>query len=109
MSDSTGRPRIKRNPPNRKFTENTYKKAKPSLLRDSGYRCAYSLQHVEKVGYRNIEVDHFNPTLEGPSRNQYSNFVPATRNCNGAKSDLWPSKESQKAGVRFLNPFDEQD
>jgi len=108
MSVST-KPRIVRNPPGRKFTESTYRKAKPFLLRESDGRCAYSLQHVERVGYKCIDVDHFNPNLKGPSRNNYTNLLPATRHCNGSKSDLWPTGDLRKAGVRFLNPTKEQD
>jgi len=103
------KPRIVRNPPKRQFTEATYRKAKPFLLNESGGRCAYSLQHFERVGYRCMEVDHFNPTLRGPARNDYANLLPATRHCNGAKSDLWPTAELRRVGARFLNPTKEQD
>lgn len=81
----------------------------PFLLSDFGGRCAYSLQHVERVGYRCMEVDHFNPNLRGPARHRYSNLFPATRHCNGSKSGLWPHAELRKAGVRFLNPTKEHD
>jgi hypothetical protein len=56
-----------------------------------------------------MEVDHFNPNLKGPSRNDYTNLLPATRHCNGAKSNLWPAAELRKVGVRILNPTKEQD
>lgn len=108
MSNST-KPRVTRSKPSVSFTEATYRKAKPYLLNDFGGRCAYSLQHVQRVGYRCMEVDHFNPNRRGPSRHEYSNLFPATRHCNGAKSDLWPARELRKAGVRFLNPTKEQD
>jgi hypothetical protein len=108
MSAST-RSRVVRNPPKRKFTESTYRKAKPFLLRDFDGRCAYSLQHYERVGYKCMEVDHFNPNLRGPARHDYSNLFPATRHCNGSKSDLWPAAKLRKAGVRFLNPTKEVD
>jgi hypothetical protein len=108
MSIST-KPRVERSPLKRKFTKSTYRKAKPFLLRDFGGRCAYSLQHVDRVGYKCMEVDHFNPTLKGAERNKYSNLFPATRHCNGSKSDEWPSVRARKAGLRFLNPCQEQD
>ena len=108
MSDST-KPRILRSPLKLRFTESTYRKAKPYLLRDFEGRCAYSLQHVERVGYRSIEVDHFNPNLKGLRRHEYTNLFPATRHSNGAKSDLWPSGKLKRMGVRFLNPTKEQD
>lgn len=108
MSVST-KPRIVRNTPRRRFTESTYRKAKPFLLRDFKGRCAYSLQHVDMIGYRCMDVDHFNPNLRGLARNKYSNLFPASRHCNGSKSNLWPSPAARKMGVRFLNPTKEQD
>ncbi len=108
MSPSTT-PRVDRKPPPRKFTESTYRSAKPFLLSEFGGRCAYSLQHVKRVGYKCMEVDHFNPTLRGPARNEYKNFLPATRHCNGSKSDTWPDHQYRKLGARFLNPTKEQD
>jgi len=108
MSHSTA-PRVVRHPPNRKFTASTYRKAIPYLLRDFEGRCAYSLQHVNRVGLKLMEVDHFNPNLRGPARNDYSNLLPATRHCNGAKQDTWPDAHFAKLGARFLNPTKEQD
>jgi len=108
MSLSTT-PRVARHPPKRKFTASTYRKAIPYLLQDFEGRCAYSLQHVNRVGLKLMEVDHFNPNLRGPARNNYSNLFPATRHCNGAKQDTWPTAQLAKLGVRFLNPSKEQD
>lgn len=81
----------------------------PYLLADFEGRCAYSLQHVNRVGNRRMEVDHFNPNLRGPARNSYSNLFPATRHCNGSKKDTWPEPQFAKLGARFLNPTKEQD
>lgn len=108
MSTSTS-PRVVRNPLKRKFTESTYRKAKSFLLRDFGWRCAYSQQHLDRVGYKCMEVDHFNPTLKGFARNNYLNLFPATRHCNGSKSNCWPSSKARKVGIRFLNPCQEMD
>lgn len=108
MSTSTS-PRVVRHPLKRKFTDSTYKKAKPFLLRDFAWRCAYSLQHVDRVGYKCMEVDHFNPKLKGAARNNYKNLFPATRHCNGSKSNHWPRPEMRKIGIRFLNPCEEMD
>src|SRR5258708_40289089 len=102
-------PRVVRNPRKRKFTASTYRKAKPFLLNDFESRCAYSLQHVNRVGYKCMEADHFNPNLRGPARNDYSNLFPATRHCNGSKSDSWPDAHFTRLGARFLNPTKEQD
>lgn len=108
MSRSTT-PRVVRHPLSRKFTASTYRKAIPYLLRDFEGRCAYSLQHVNRVGLKLMEVDHFNPNLRGPARNNYSNLFPATRHCNGSKQDTWPDAHFTKLGARFLNPTKEQD
>ncbi|MBI5773717.1 MAG: hypothetical protein HZA89_08245 [Verrucomicrobia bacterium] len=108
MSPST-KPRIKKNPPDRQFTESTYRKAKPYLLVDFEGRCAYSLQHVNRVGVKTMDVDHFNPLLKGLARHKYSNLFPATRHTNGSKTNLWPSRALRKAGVRFLDPTKETD
>jgi hypothetical protein len=56
-----------------------------------------------------MEVDHFNPILTGSNRNRYENLFLATRHCNGAKSDTWPTKVARKRGIRFLNPCLEPD
>jgi hypothetical protein len=109
MSSFTNPRIVRKSKPNRKFTENTYRKAKPRLLEDFLHRCAYSLQHVDRVGWTIIEVDHHNPTLNGAARNRYENLFPATRHCNGTKSNNWPSKEARRKGVRFLNPCREGD
>ena len=108
MSSSTT-PRVVRHRPNRKFTASTYRKALPYLLNDFEGRCAYSLQHVNRVGLKLMEVDHFNPNLRGPARNDYSNLFPATRHCNGSKQDTWPDVHFTKLGARFLNPTKEHD
>lgn len=54
-----------------------------------------------------MEVDHFKP--KGKARHRFTNFLPATRHCNGAKSQTWPSAAEQRMGLRFLNPTLEQD
>jgi len=104
------KPRVVRtHKPKRKFTENTYRKSKPSLLQDFGQRCAYSLQHVHRIGWTDMEVDHHNPKLTGAARNRYENLYPASRHCNGSKSDNWPDAKMRRSGVRFLNPCEETD
>ncbi len=104
------KPRVVRShKPKRKFTENTYRKAKPNLLQDFQGRCAYSLQHHKKIGWTDMEIDHHDPQLKGAERNNYDNLFPASRHCNGSKSDHWPTKAMKKAGVRFLNPCKESD
>ncbi len=112
MSNSTNNtPRIVRGkPPKRKFTDNTYRKAKPYLLRDFGRRCAYSQQHADRsLGVKSMEVDHFNPKLTGADRNNYKNLFLATRHCNGSKSDIWPTKNERKKGLFLINPSKQMD
>jgi hypothetical protein len=104
------KPRVVRShKPKRKFTENTYRKAKPYLLQDFLGRCAYSLQHHKKIGWTVMETDHHDPQLKGAARNNYDNLFPASRHCNGSKSDHWPTKTMKIAGIRFLNPCKETD
>ncbi len=109
MSDSTAPRIIRKRKPKKKYTQNTYRKSLPYLLEDFNRRCAYSLQHVDKVGMKIMEVDHFNPTLKNAARHRYENLLPATRHCNGSKGQAWPSKEARKQRVRFLNPCVEAD
>ena|ERR1041385_2442236 len=110
MSTST-KPRIVRGKkPKQRFTENTYRKAKPYLLRDFERRCAYSQQHTDRsLGERTMDIDHYNPMLQGAARNKYENLFLATRHCNGSKSNTWPTKSARKHGIRFLNPCEEMD
>jgi hypothetical protein len=56
-----------------------------------------------------MEIDHHNPKLEGDARHDYNNLFPATRHCNHAKSNKWPSSEDRDKGIRFLNPCEEGD
>lgn len=112
MSNGTNNtPRIVRGkPPKKTFTDNTYKKAKPYLLRDFARRCAYSQQHTDRsLGEKTMEIDHHNPTVKGHLRNKYENLFLATRHCNGSKSNTWPSKAMRKKGIYLLNPCTETD
>jgi hypothetical protein len=77
------------------------------LLRDFEGRCAYSMQHQSRSGI--LEVDHFDPRRKKDLRQNYNNLFPASRHCNGKKSDTWPSKNELGAGCRFLNPCEEMD
>lgn len=79
------------------------------MLKDFEDRCAYSLVHIEDCGKREMEVDHHNPTITGNKKHNYANLFPATRHCNGKKSDVWPTKAEQRKGLRFLNPRKEGD
>ena len=66
------------------------------------------MQHVQRAGGKKcMEVDHFQP--KGGNRHHYINLFPATRHCNGAKSQTWPTAAQQRAGLRLLNPCKEVD
>jgi hypothetical protein len=67
------------------------------------------MQHSSRVGLKTMEVDHFNPKLPNRLRHQYSNLFLATRHCNGAKAENWPTPAQLKQGMRFLDCCQEQD
>jgi len=56
-----------------------------------------------------MEVDHFNPRRKRDTIQRYSNLFLATRHCNGAKRDRWPSGRERQLGARFLNCCEETD
>lgn len=100
--------RIKRGPPPSKpLKRRNYRNALPELIRDFDGRCAYSMQHQSRSG--TLEVDHFDPRKKKNLIQDYENLFPASRHCNGKKSDTWPSKAESAAGCRFLNPCQEVD
>ena len=107
MSNSK-KPRIKRGPaPKKAIKRRNYRAALPELLRDFDDRCAYSMQHQSHSGP--LEVDHFDPRQKKDLIQNYHNLFPASRHCNGKKSDAWPTKAELAAGCRFLNPCQEMD
>jgi hypothetical protein len=100
--------RLKRgNPPPRTIRRHNYYEVLPDLLACFGERCAYSMQHQERAG--RLEVDHFNPTTKRKPKQDYNNLFPASRHCNSKKSNHWPNEEQLAAGIRFLNPCEEND
>ena len=54
-----------------------------------------------------MDVDHFRP--RGKGRHLYTNLLVATRHCNGAKSDLWPSASQKAKKIHLINPYTEDD
>ena len=107
MSNSK-KARIKRGPPPKKpIKRRNYRDALPELLRDFQSRCAYSMQHQSRSG--RLEVDHFDPRRKKDLIQSYANLFPASRHCNGKKSDKWPCKGERATGCRFLNPCEEMD
>ena len=100
--------RIRRGPaPKKLIKRRNYRSALPELIRDFAGRCAYSMQHQSHSGP--LEVDHFDPRRKKDLVQDYMNLFPASRHCNGKKSDTWPSKLELCAGCRFLNPCAEVD
>lgn len=65
------------------------------------------MQHMARCGP--LEVDHFDPRKKTLVFQDYANLFPASRSCNGKKSDWWPTEEEKRAGCRFLNPCEEMD
>jgi hypothetical protein len=68
------------------------------------------MQHTSRAGGEKcMEVDHFNPNKKGDLIQDYKNLFLATRHCNGAKWDRWPSNKDRALGIRFLNCCEETD
>jgi hypothetical protein len=102
------KPRLKRGlPPEKPIKRHKHRAALPELIRDFGERCAYSMQHQARCGA--LEVDHFDPRQKKDLIQDYNNLFPASRHCNGKKSDTWPNKAELAEGCRFLNPCKELD
>jgi hypothetical protein len=109
MSESKNSSRIERKqkPPRFYYAHRKYLKF---LLADFESRCGYSCQHLDRAGGIGcMDVDHFNPHLPLPQRNEYRNLILATRHCNGKKGDRWPTAAQKRQGMRFLNPCEERD
>ena len=60
-------------------------------------------------GEREMQVDHFDPTLSASLRHRYSNLMLSTGHCNNQKNRFWPTLQEKRAGIRFLNPTREMD
>jgi len=65
------------------------------------------MQHWQHGGL--LEVDHFDPRLKKAYIQDYENLFPASRHCNGKKSNHWPTSTELASGCRFLNPCKEID
>jgi len=110
MKKPTGPRIVRRSARGRVFSPSTLRKAKPALMRDFKGRCAYSMQHWKRAGGKTcMEIDHFDPRTKSEPIQHYENLMLATRHCNRAKVDIWPTETEEKAGIRFLNPCMEPD
>jgi len=56
-----------------------------------------------------MEVDHFDPRWKKEPLQTYANLFLASRHCNLAKGDYWPSPPDALNGLRLLNPCVELD
>jgi hypothetical protein len=111
MSSSTNA-RISRGAaPAKRLTRRNYRKvALQPLRRDFEDRCAYSCQHLSRAGgLKCMEIDHFDPREKEEFIQRYANLFLATRHCNGAKGQEWPSAAERALGLRYLDPCQEQD
>jgi hypothetical protein len=81
-----------------------YARARESLRRDFGNRCAYCCIHEHEIGEENFEIDHFQPVERGGAINDYGNLYWACRRCNLHKSDHWPTEAMLEDGLRFADP-----
>jgi hypothetical protein len=97
---------VRRKANNHAYAASKYRKSLPHLLKETGDRCTYSLQHVDEIGMRTMEVDHFNPTFRCKRRHWHGNLMAATRHCNGNKGDAWPTAEEQADGCHYLDPYE---
>jgi len=103
-------PRInRRRSVGRNFTRYNVRDAFPYLLEDFKGRCAYSMQHVERIGEMAMHIDHFDPRKKKKYRQAYSNLYLAGSQCNISKGNNWPTWRERASGVRFLDPCAEQD
>ena len=110
MARASSKPRLERiKSAETQYPRTKYRQALGPLLRETNDRCGYSLQHVLDLGRKSMEVDHFNPTLRHPFRNRHGNLIAASRHCNGAKSDTWPTEEERREGLYLINPYEEAD
>jgi hypothetical protein len=60
-------------------------------------------------GSHSMEVDHFNPHKKNDAIQNYEDLFLASRHCNGAKSDTWPTRKERLSGMKFLNCCEEND
>ncbi|MEI6493242.1 MAG: hypothetical protein WCO94_11890 [Verrucomicrobiota bacterium] len=56
-----------------------------------------------------MEIDHYDPELLDPQRNEYRNLYLATRHCNGSKTALFIKTDSQGRTLQILDPCNEHD
>lgn len=106
QSSKRSRVTRKQTPP-KPIKRTRYGNALPLLLKDFDGRCAYSMQHIERVG--RFQVDHFDPRKKKDLIQSYDNLFPSTEFCNKKKGNTWPTGQELKAGCRFLNPCLEVD
>jgi uncharacterized protein (TIGR02646 family) len=82
-----------------------YRKFRPYVRTDFAQTCAYCLlEEVWAAGEENFELDHFRPKSLYPDLVcDFYNLYYSCRPCNKIKHDAWPTAESQKNGIRFVD------
>lgn len=60
-------------------------------------------------GLRQMDIDHFNPTLKKAARNAYANLMLAAHSCNMMKKAFWAVPTRDARSVALLNPCKELD
>jgi hypothetical protein len=102
--------RVRRGQPTKTYYRTTVRDAIDDLVRDFNGRCAYSMQHGNRLGgLGGLHVEHFNPNLKKEEIQAYENLFPVSHTCNTVKGKKWPSDEELRAGLRFLNCCEEID
>ena len=91
-----------------------YTRYRPQLRQDFLHRCAYCLRHEFFVGGEaGCVIDHHRPQGGAFARpdltSVYENLYWCCNECNGIKSDTWPTPEEFEAGRRFLDPCQPED
>jgi len=84
---------------------------KDCLRVDCECRCAYCLIHEQDYQtHESFQVDHFKPRSRFPQLERtYSNLYYSCQLCNkrSRKGDRWPTQSEISAGIRFVDPCDE--
>lgn len=110
MSNSEVPRLVRRARPKQQFARTKYRNALPLLLEEFEGRCVYSGQHWKRAGgIKCLEVDHYDPRLKKRPKQDYYNLLLATRHCNGAKGEFWPTPSELAQGLYVINPCRETD
>lgn len=83
-----------------------YNEYRAFLRYEFRFLCSYCGIHEDEYGV--FEVDHFRPQARFPQlESDYANLYYSCRRCNNYKRDFWPSAEDEAAGLKFIDPCQE--